>query len=294
MGQTALATTAHSAPGHQLPRQAGTDEQMIALWLHGKAESTQRAYRHDVQALLESTGKSLEQTTLGDLQRFEQSISNLSPSSRARALASIKSLLSFSQRVGYLAFNVGAAMGLPKLKDNLAERILDERQVVKLLALEPKPRNQSILEILYYSGARISELCDLRWKDVVPRDHGGQVTLFGKGGKTRVVLLPDNVFSRLTALRRDSTGEAPVFVSRLGKPISKEQVHQIVRAAAQRAGIEAKVSAHWLRHAHASHALDNGAPVHLVQATLGHSSLTTTSRYTHARPNDSSALYLRG
>ena len=65
-----------------------------------------------------------------------------------------------------------------------------------------------------------------------------------------------------------------------------------LRAAAARAGLPATVSLHWLRHAHVSHALDRGAPAHLVQATVGHASLTTTSRYAHARPNDSSARYL--
>jgi integrase/recombinase XerD len=65
-----------------------------------------------------------------------------------------------------------------------------------------------------------------------------------------------------------------------------------VGAAAQRAGFEGKVSPHWLRHAHATHALERGAPIHLVQATLGHTSVATTGRYLHARPTDSSARYL--
>ena len=86
--------------------------------------------------------------------------------------------------------------------------------------------------------------------------------------------------------------DAPVFRSRKGGPLSPVQAWRIVRAAAKRAGIAGDVSPHWLRHAHASHALDRGAPVHLVQATLGHADLRTTSKYTHARPTDSSARYL--
>jgi len=69
-------------------------------------------------------------------------------------------------------------------------------------------------------------------------------------------------------------------------------VHRIVKLAAKRAGLGDAVSAHWLRHAHASHSLDRGAPISLVQATLGHASVATTGRYLHARPNDSSARYL--
>lgn len=86
---------------------------------------------------------------------------------------------------------------------------------------------------------------------------------------------------------------APVFPSRKGKgDLHPSQVHRIVQAAAVRAGVEVPVLPHWLRHAHASHALDRDAPIHLVQATLGHASVATTGKYLHARPEDSSARYL--
>jgi integrase/recombinase XerD len=84
----------------------------------------------------------------------------------------------------------------------------------------------------------------------------------------------------------------PVFRSRAGGHLSTVQVWRIVRKAARDAGILTDVSPHFLRHAHASHALDRQAPIHLVQQTLGHASLQTTSKYTHAKPNDSSGRYL--
>ena len=102
---------------------------------------------------------------------------------------------------------------------------------------------------------------------------------------------------------RGSDPDAPVFRSREQRRegavtdqrvMDPSQVHRIVKRAAQRAGLAADVSAHWIRHAHVSHALDRGAPAHLVQATVGHASLSTTSRYAHARPNDSSSRYLPG
>jgi integrase/recombinase XerD len=80
--------------------------------------------------------------------------------------------------------------------------------------------------------------------------------------------------------------------ARRGGHLDPRQVRRIVLGAAERAGLEAKVSPHWLRHAHASHALDRGAPVHLVAASLGHASIATTGRYAHARPSDSSSRYL--
>jgi len=128
---------------------------------------------------------------------------------------------------------------------------------------------------------------------VQDRENAGQVTVWGKGGKTRTVLLSQETWAELRALKGEAALDAPVFPSRKGKGhLDQSQVHRIVQAAAVRAGIEAPVSPHWLRHAHASHALDRGAPIHLVQATLGHASVATTAKYLHARPEDSSARYL--
>ena len=85
----------------------------------------------------------------------------------------------------------------------------------------------------------------------------------------------------------------PIFPSHKGGgPLDPSQVRRIVYAAAKKASLERKVSPHWMRHAHASHALDRSAPIHLVQATLGHASVSTTGRYLHARPTESSSFYL--
>jgi site-specific recombinase XerD len=133
--------------------------------------------------------------------------------------------------------------------------------------------------------------------------------VFGKGGKTRAVLLSASTWKVLAALRAEASrqvgdmpdadaklapasADAPVFLSRKGGALDPSAVHRVVKAAAARAGLPGEVSAHWLRHAHASHRLDRGAPIHLVQATLGHASVATTGRYLHARPSESSARFL--
>jgi integrase/recombinase XerD len=140
---------------------------------------------------------------------------------------------------------------------------------------------------------RVSEVGGLYWRDVQANGDGAQITVFGKGGKTRAIQLPASVATALAKLRGDAGGDDPVFRSRKhGSALHTVAVLRVVRQAARRAGIELPVSPHWLRHAHASHALDRGAPIHLVQATLGHASITTTGRYLHARPNDSSSRFL--
>jgi integrase/recombinase XerD len=148
------------------------------------------------------------------------------------------------------------------------------------------------LRLLYASGLRISELCGLVWSDLTERDEGGQLSVMGKGGKTRSVLLPPSIWDRLTTLRpTPNRPDAAVFLSRNGGALRPRQVHDIVKRACTRAKLPT-ASAHWFRHSHASHSLDHGCPPHIVQATLGHSSLSTTSRYVHVRPGDSSSRYL--
>ena len=150
--------------------------------------------------------------------------------------------------------------------------------------------------LLYASGMRISELCGLSWRDLQPAGDTGQVTVFGKGGQTRAIRLPCSVWRQLVSLKpADAAPPDPVFLS--GKPPGTRRLQprtalRIVRAASKRANLDEPVSPHWLRHAHASHALDRGAPIHLVQATLGHANINTTSLYLHARPQDSSSRFL--
>jgi integrase/recombinase XerD len=280
------------APLSTVPRAADTDAQLVTLWLHGRSKHTQRAYGADAERFLAFVAKPLAMVTLGDLQALADSLTG-KPSSRSRTLAAVKSLLSFGQRTGYLALNVGAALKLPAGKNTLAERILTEPEVLRILALEPDRRNQVLLRLLYIAGLRVSEIADLVWRDLQPRTDGGQVNVFGKGSKTRTVLLPTSIWRELLRFRQHAALDAPVFAStRGGGHLHPTAIERIVAKAAARAGIEVKVSPHWLRHSHATHALERGAPIHLVQATLGHASVATTGRYLHARPTDSSSKYL--
>ena len=270
--------------------------QLLEIWLHGRSRHTQRVYHADVEHFLGWARKPLPQVTLADLQGFADSLDAPAPASRYRTLSAIKSLLAFAHRTGYLPYDVGRALRLPAVRSRLAERILTEAELHRILSLETNPRNRAILTLLYASGMRVSELCGLSWRDLQANSDGGQVTVLGKGGVTRAILIPAAVWKLLSGLR-DAEAEPgdPVFRSRKkgnGGVLRPLAVLQVVRQAAARAGIELNVSPHWFRHAHASHALDRGAPIHLVQTTLGHASITTTGRYLHARPNDSSSRFL--
>jgi integrase/recombinase XerD len=289
----AVAVAARESGQALAGRHAETDAQVVAMWTHGKAANTARAYRREALRFAAFVGAPLPAVTLGDVQAYADSLAaaGLSVASQVRALAAVKSLLSFAHTVGYTPANVGAAEKLPALPLTLAERIVPAETIAALIEGETNPRSRVLLRVLYYGGLRESEACGLRWRDVQARGGGRvQVTVFGKGGKTRAVPLPPHVAEGLTALRGDAETDAPVFVGRRGA-LSAGQVWRIVKAAGERVGVPA-LSPHWLRHAHASHALDNGATPVLVRDTLGHASLATTSRYMHARPGDSSGLYL--
>lgn len=278
------------------------DAPFLRLWLHGKSEKTQTAYSADMHKFYTLVHKSLRATTLEDLQAFSDSLAHLKPTTRARAMAALKSALSFGVKTGYLQVNVGTVVKLPKIEDTLAERIMTESAIARLLALETHRRNHAILTLLYHAGLRVSELCNLTWRNLQERDQAGQISVFGKGRKTRQVLLDRETWQEVMRLQRPGAGpDEYVFQSRQAgsskgkrdRRLDENTVYRIVQAAARRAGIAGNVSPHWMRHAHATHALENGAPITLVQATLGHTSIETTARYTHVRPNASSGQYLK-
>jgi len=289
------------------PSGAPTDGRLIELWLHGKSEATKEAYRSDLSKFSDFTDrKPLKRVTLAEVQEFAGFLSGLlAPASQARILAALKSLFAFGHQVGYLPFDVGRPVKLPSWRDERAERILSADDVHSMIAHAggPQGRDRALVRTLYVGGLRVTETVDLATRHLLDRDGGGEATgqlaVFGKGSKTRPVLVPTSLFEELKALALPEP-DAPLFRSQKKRPdggpspISSRQAERIVKATAKRAGLKnaSEVSPHWLRHAHASHAMDRGAKIHLVQATLGHSDISTTGRYLHARPDESSALYL--
>lgn len=280
----------------QIAPQVTGEAQLVSLWIQSNdSPNTRRSYTRLSNDFLAFMGKPLAQVSRMDVQGYKNYLTegNLKPASINLQLAAMKSLLTYAHETGFIPFNVGKAIKLLKQRDDLAARILDEVDMLRIIALETEARNHALLSMLYYSGARVSEVCVLTWGDLHKRDTGGQVSLFGKGGKSRIVKLPARVWSLLEGIRYGAADDSPVFVSKKGGQLDPSQVRRIVTAAADRAGIKGNVSPHWFRHGHASHSLDAGCPVHVLKDSLGHASLATTSRYTHARPTESSSDYLK-
>src|ERR1035437_7794639 len=272
--------------------QAHTDAQLIELWLHGRTANTQAAYQHDIALFFNFVGKPIPGTTLRDFQDFADSIEGAVATKR-RVISALKSLFSFALKTGYIRFSVAAAVRAPKAMDTLAGRILPESKIHEMIALTPEGRDRMLLRLLYATGGRVSEICAAKWRHVQVNGGSGQITLFGRGGKTHAVVLPASLWNDLVAYRVDANDDLPVFASRKGGGhLDRSQVLRIVQKAARRAKIRRKVSPHWFRHAHASQAMDRGAGIHLVCATLAHSSIAITGRYLHAKRTESSAKFL--
>ena len=149
-----------------------------------------------------------------------------------------------------------------------AQRLLSQVELHLLLRAARSRRDRLLLEVAYFGALRVSELAGLTWELVIPRDTGeAQLAIVGKGDKPRNILIPADLAEALRELRGEASGKEKVF------PISERRINYIVKATTKRAGINLAVSAHWLRHAHASHAIDEGAPITLVSQTLGHADL---------------------
>jgi integrase/recombinase XerD len=266
-------------------------EMILNMWLHGKAASTQQSYKRISNMFLSFINKPLVNTGLDDVQLFIDSL-QLSPNTVKTYASIIKSLISFCHELGIMQYNVAKPVKVAKPKDCLTERIMSEQEITLLIHGENNIRNKLILKMLYYCGLRASELAGLTWGDLSDRQGNGQATIYGKGSKTRVVIIPIQLWRELQELRGDAGKSDPVFRSRQGNGfMTRATVWNVVKSAAKKIGLD-NPSPHWLRHGHASHSLDRGAPIHLVSQSLGHASVATTSRYLHAKPSDCSSLYL--
>jgi len=277
-----------------IPTQADNDPELIILWLHGKSKHTQRYYKKDTDLFFQYTPKTLRQIILRDLQEFADHIAkqDLADGSKRRILSSIKSFFAFSHKLGYLPFDVARVLILPTPKDTLAERILSYDEVKRIINAEHHPRNKLMLKTLFVTGVRVSELCSLQWKDLKERSEGGQMTVYGKGQKTRTVLIPEPLWSELMDFRGDSPEDFYIFRGKKkNTQMHPTTVLRIIKKSAKKAGLQAHVSPHWMRHAHASIASER-APLHVIQQSLGHSSIQSTSRYLHVKPNDCSSKYI--
>jgi site-specific recombinase XerD len=274
---------------------ATSDEQLVASWIANlRSQHSRVNFETTAKRFLAALQVPMRRATVEDVREALETITaKLAPSSARQVVLRVKSLLSYGHRLGYLQFNAGAVIKARAEARAVAQRIISEVEMGLLVRAAPSRRDRILIEVGYAGGLRVSELVALTWSDVIPR-HGGkiQLSVLGKGHKRREVLLPEVVGRSLLSFRGDAGANDPLFASPQGGHLRGRAINYMLKRTATKAGINPKLSAHWLRHAHASHAIDRGSPLPVVQATLGHGNIAVTSAYLHARPDTSSGLSL--
>ena len=273
------------------------DRFVDSLWAQkGLADLTLRAYRQDLRQFsrwLAERGGSLDQADSASIQqflgtRFER---GASARSNARLLSTLKQYYRHLVRVGARQDNPTALVSAPKIHRSLPQS-LSETEVEKLLAAPDidSPyglRDRCMLELMYGSGLRVSELVGLRLNQI--NVNLGLVRLVGKGNKERVVPVGEEALHWLERylgqarpeLQRAKTIDDALFLSSRGTAITRQAFWQNIKRHLLNAGVKTLFSPHSLRHAFATHLLNHGADLRSVQMLLGHSSLSTTQIYTH-------------
>jgi integrase/recombinase XerD len=262
----------------------------------GLSERTLSAYERDLGKLigfLSELGRvSPEAIEPADLREFIFRLhdSGLAPSSIRRAVSSLRSYFAFLLEEGVLEADPSERLEAPRTGRELPG-ILSVAEVQRMLET-PQPdhpmfwRDRSILEVLYATGVRVSELVDLKLANLEMDE--GFCTVLGKGAKERIVPLGGPArraldrYLREVRPRLDSgKGRGRVFLNHRGKPLSRMAIWSLVKKAALESGISTKVSPHTLRHTFATHLLEGGADLAAVQELLGHADISTTQIYTH-------------
>jgi integrase/recombinase XerD len=279
----------------------------------GLSPATIRAYRSDLRDFADSRGAARgwaagPDVALGYLaartRRGRRSDPGLAPTSLRRRAAALKGFYRFTFGEGLIGVDVAAHLDLPRMPRLLPET-LSQAETERLLAAPPPDAllDRALLELLYAAGLRISEALNLDLEDL--SIDGAFVRVIGKGDRERLVpvgeLALDAVRAWLDGPRRALMAAhhvaairgGPVFLGATGRRLGRQQAWAIVKRAAAAAGLGARVSPHTLRHSFATHLLEGGADLRIVQELLGHASISTTQLYTHVTGERIREVYAR-
>lgn len=287
-------------PAKASPR-GGGNHRFMPLWLDylraecHLSENTLTSYRRDLRRFLEWLGtKSIKTMTVSELSKYVQWLhrKSLAPASIARHVASLKMFFRFLQLEGFLKENVAELLGSPKLWQRVPD-VLSADVVSQLLESPRKSdphyrRDRALLELLYATGCRASEISNLKQIDYSEKKKF--LRCRGKGDKERMVPLGRRAVEAVEEYRETEREKIVsridrdpewLLISARGGALRRERIWELVKKYISRLGLSETVSPHTLRHSFATHLLIGGADLRQVQEMLGHASIATTQRYTH-------------
>lgn len=262
----------------------------------GLSPNTREAYLADVEKLegwLQATGMTFEQVSYADLQEFMASMHDLgiSPRSQSRIVSGVRQFFHYLKGEEYIAEDPSLLLQVPRIGCHLPEVLtieeIDALEDAIDLSTPEGIRNKAIIETLYGCGLRVSELVNLEYSKVFFREQ--YLTVEGKGSKQRLVPMSEvsvecirryieKVRNRMDIRRGE---ENILFLNRRGSRLTRQMIFTIIRRLADLAGIRKTISPHTLRHSFATHLLEGGANLRVIQQLLGHESIATTEIYLH-------------
>lgn len=256
------------------------------------SDNTVGAYMNDLNKYEEFLKKNILESNTEDLEKYLKYIKNLESTTVAHKITSIKLYFNYNIKRGIVSVNPADKVSRPKLTKHLPE-YLTEEEVGKLLDVEVKSpydyRNKTILELLYSSGIRISELVNIKTPNYDSEEC--LIRIMGKGSKERIVPLGDyavNIMNDYMNNYRPLINKKHtdyVFINNRGDKISRQFIFKVIKKEALKKGIKKDISPHTLRHTFATHLLKNGADLRIIQELLGHENISTTQIYTHVTNN---------
>ena len=252
------------------------------------SKNTISTYEGNLNKLSESINKDLLKLNSNDIEKYLSRL-DLEPSSISNNLSSFKTFYNYYIKIGKISDNPIDALDTPKLIKKLPT-YLTVNEIDKLLDIDIKDafssRNKSILELMYSSGLRISELINLEFKNIDLNEC--IIRIIGKGSKERIVPINDIAIHYLKLYVKDyrkflvkNEQNNYLYLNNHGKKMTRQGVYKMIKKLVIEKGIKKEVSPHTIRHSIATHMLENGADLRIIQEFLGHSDISTTQIYTH-------------
>ncbi len=250
--------------------------------------NTINSYLSDIKEYQEFKKGDILSSTKEDILAYLKTIKNLESTTISHKISSLKSFFKYYQKREKIKINPLANIKSPKIAKKLPTYLTLE-EVSKLLDVEIKSpydaRNKAILELLYSSGIRISELCNMQTSNY--NSYECIIRLIGKGSKERIIPLGDYAISVLEDYinnyrpKINKKNINSIFINNRGDAISRQFIFKVIKKECLKKGIRKNVSPHTLRHTFATHLLQNGADLRIIQELLGHENISTTQIYTH-------------
>lgn len=283
-------------------------EESIQIWAwlnQGHfADKTKKTYIRIVKDFLNFNWHiGLKQITPAIVTLYLRKKDKVSASTRNLHRNCLSSLFQYLENTGYILKSPVKIVRQEKVAESFHYKVLSFEQIKRMTEKTESPRDRLIIQILYFTGLRVSELSLIKVKDLAvssqkKNTQGAYLTILGKGNKIRTVLTGTYLWKEIKKyIKKNNLNQNDYLFSFEGQALSRISIYKIIKRITKNAKIkvpgEKTPSPHWFRHTSAIHALENGADIHVVQTTLGHASLATTGQYLRSRPLKSNSNFLK-